>query len=173
MGGACWTQQEGRPLVGRGTGLQPPDLLGASLRQPTHHGPQPVGQQGLFGDPQPLLRRARVQADHLVGRQALLGQARQMRHEWGRHQQDMPAGGHHLQHGWQQQAPFGLTRLNLQQLADGARGPAAAGQLGVEGAVPAGPAAMFTHAQQVPRPDDRSQVRRQAVTGVLDSELRR
>lgn len=166
-------EQEGGPLVLGGTGLQAPDLFGARLRQPTQHRPQAVGQQGLFGDPQPLLRGARLQADQSFCRDALLRQAGQVGHERRPHQQDVAAGVHHSLQGGHQELPCRLTRLGLQQLADRARRPAATRQLGVEGGVPAGPATLPAATEQVSGPDGRSQVRGQARARLLGRKLGR
>lgn len=157
------TEQENRSGLPARACLQPSHLRGSGLGQPAQHRPQSIGQQGLFGGPQALGRGDCLDADHPFGRQALLRQTGQVRDMGWADQQHVSASRDHLTERRQQQAPLGQARLGLQNLAEGLARPAAAWQFGIQERVAAGPDPLRARAQQVPGPDNPSQVRWQAI----------
>lgn len=86
-----------------------------------------------FSDPEAVYRGAGMDPDDLVGRQAELYQAANVRLLRGRDQVDTPTGIEERRERWTQQAPLAQSRLGDEQLCQRVGRPTAPGKLGIKG----------------------------------------
>lgn len=111
--------------------LQAAHVIRPCVGQPTQDGGEAGGLQGLLGGPQALGLRLSIDPDQLVGGNAFAVQPRQVGHLRGADQDDGAPLASQLSQGREQQPPFALARLRLQDFCQALHGPAPARQVRV------------------------------------------